>query len=74
MKRAERESGAIDLWYDDVRPAPADWVWAKTTKAAMKLFRTRRIRLCSLDHDIMDDELQGSDLVEWLEGKGSGRG
>jgi hypothetical protein len=60
----------IDLWYDDWRPAPDGWVWARTTREAMTLLASRRVRRASLDHDIFGDSQQGSDLVDWMEATG----
>ena len=47
----------IQIWYDDIRrpPYPEDeWVWVRTTKAAIAAFELLkdRIEVISLDHDM----------------------
>lgn len=43
---------AINLWLDDVRPAPEDWTWAKTVDEAKELMRLHNVQSMSLDHDL----------------------
>jgi hypothetical protein len=57
----------INLWLDDVRPAPEGWVWVKTVKDAKAVIRENRIDALSLDHDLGGDNPTGYDLVKWLE-------
>ena len=47
----------IQIWYDDIRrpPYPEDeWVWVRTTKAAIAAFELLRdrVEVISLDHDM----------------------
>lgn len=42
----------IDLWLDDIRPAPDGWTWVKTVDEAKKLLETGTVRAMSLDHDL----------------------
>ena len=59
----------IDLWLDDIRPAPVGWLWLKTIDAAKELLRAGRVRRASLDHDLgaCDTCLRGRSPEEWLE-------
>lgn len=40
------------LWHDDVRPAPAGWVWARTNAQAKEHLLTGQVREISMDHDL----------------------
>lgn len=42
----------MNLWHDDVRPAPAGWVWARTNQEAKAHLLTGRVEMASLDHDL----------------------
>lgn len=42
----------MNLWLDDVRPAPQGWVWVKTVHDAQKLLSEGRVERASLDHDL----------------------
>jgi hypothetical protein len=42
----------VDLWLDDVRPAPAGWIHVKTVEQAKALLTAGRVRKASLDHDL----------------------
>lgn len=42
----------MNLWLDDVRPAPDGWVWAKTVDEAVALLQTGKVEQASLDHDL----------------------
>jgi hypothetical protein len=44
----------INLWLDDVRPAPAGWIHAKTAQEAIHLLKNYKIGRASLDHDLGD--------------------
>lgn len=59
----------IDLWLDDMRPAPPGWLHIKTVDAAKELLRSGRVRRASLDHDLgaCDSCLKGMCAEEWLE-------
>lgn len=42
----------IDLWLDDVRPAPEGWVHVVTVHEAIALIKAGKVRKASLDHDL----------------------
>lgn len=42
----------MKLWFDDVRPAPPGWTWAKTVLEAIQHLETGEVQRASLDHDI----------------------
>ncbi len=42
----------MNLWLDDIRPAPDGWIWARTAKDAIRWLRTGKVVECSLDHDL----------------------
>lgn len=50
----------MKLWLDDLRPAPAGWVHAKTAKEAIKLLSADCVKEISLDHDLGEEEDVGS--------------
>jgi hypothetical protein len=76
----------MKLWVDDVRPAPAGYLWAKTVDRAKELIInneeqfevnggkiTYRIELIDIDHDAGDYAIFGGDyikLLDWLEETG----
>jgi hypothetical protein len=45
-------TGPIDLWLDDVRPAPDGWVHVKTVDEAKEYLLRGVVRRASLDHDL----------------------
>ncbi len=49
-------SGAIKLWLDDWRPAPAGWTLATTVADAIALLRTGRVTHVSLDYHLIGRE------------------
>lgn len=57
----------IRLWLDDLRPAPAGWVWVKTVAAAQALLRRGEVAEVSLDHDLGEETATGYDLATWIE-------
>ena len=59
----------IDLWLDDIRPAPTGWVHAKTVSEAQEFLKQGIVRAASLDHDLgaCSECLQGMSPEEWLE-------
>lgn len=69
----------MKLWLDDERPAPAGYIWIKTTNMAqffcLSLLDSKNqlnIQEISLDHDAGDYEYCGGDyiqLLNWLERK-----
>lgn len=42
----------VQLWHDDVRPAPEGWVWARTNDEAKRILSTSQVVEISLDHDL----------------------
>lgn len=42
----------INLWLDDIRPAPEGWVRVKTVHEAIEVMRTKDVDHMSLDHDL----------------------
>lgn len=58
----------IDLWLDDVRPAPEGWLHVKTDDEARKVMATQTVRRASLDHDLgaCDACMKGRTPEEWL--------
>lgn len=60
----------IDLWLDDMRPAPEGWTHVKTIDEAIALLYTGNVRHCSLDHDLGAcadcKTLYGKTPEEWL--------
>ena len=44
----------MQIWLDDVRPAPKDWTWAQTHDAAVALLERESVSAISLDHDLGD--------------------
>jgi len=63
----------IRLWHDDIRPAPAGWVWARTNAAAQEILKTGNVVEISMDHDLGLDgvsEQEINDNPEFLFGKG----
>lgn len=76
----------IKLWIDDVRPAPAGYIWSKTVNHAKEIIinneellevnfgkATYRIELIDIDHDAGEFVAYGGDyikLLDWLEETG----
>ena len=69
----------MKLWVDEIRPAPAGYVWAKSVHEAIiyicQMTRpdgTHNIEVLDLDHDAGDYAWQGGDyiaLLDWMEMK-----
>lgn len=59
----------VDLWLDDMRPAPDGFVWVKTVDEAKPYFMRREVRHASLDHDLgaCPQCLGGKTPEQWLE-------
>lgn len=57
---------SINLWLDDLRPAPEGWLHVKTVDQAKYFLRRGQVRQMSLDHDLGEEET-GYDLLVWLE-------
>lgn len=76
----------MKLWIDDVRPAPAGFIWARTVNRAKEIIinneellevnlgkPTYRIDIIDIDHDAGDFADEGGDyikLLDWLEETG----
>ncbi len=55
----------MNLWLDDVRPAPPGWVHARTAEEAAHYLATGHVVNASLDHDL-GRERDGTWLVRWM--------
>ncbi len=65
----------MKLWIDDLRPAPAGYVWCKSVFMARAFIITTKeeIELIDIDHDAGDYACFGGDyikLLDWLEETG----
>lgn len=58
----------IDLWLDDMRPAPLGWLHVKTVEDAKLQLAAGRVRRASLDHDLgaCDACMGGKTAEQWL--------
>ncbi len=56
------------LWLDDVRPAPAGWMWVKTVDEAIETIKEVPVAEVSLDYDLdhTDGERKGIEVMYWL--------
>ncbi|WP_336784125.1 cyclic-phosphate processing receiver domain-containing protein [Paenibacillus illinoisensis] len=57
----------INIWLDDVRPAPDGWLWAKTASECYEMLSRHvgEVNILSLDHDLGDfNAPTGYDLVK----------
>jgi hypothetical protein len=59
----------MKLWLDDVRPAPAGWVWVRTAAQCIEMLRLGIVSDLSLDHDLGFDDVDknGKAVANWLE-------
>lgn len=57
---------AMNLWLDDVRPAPDGFTHVKTVDEAMPYLISGEVEKASLDHDL-GDGATGYWLVSWME-------
>jgi len=55
----------IDLWLDDLRPAPKGWYWATTAEEAFDILKNHLVFRASFDHDL-GQKLTGYDLIKKL--------
>lgn len=58
------------LWVDDVRPAPAGWVHARSVEEAQPLLASGEVEELSLDSDLGFERPDGAALLRWMEGTG----
>ena len=58
----------IDLWLDDMRPAPPGWVHVFNIQSAKLYLQDRNVRRASLDHDLgaCKDCMGGLTTEEWM--------
>lgn len=58
----------IDLWLDDIRPAPAGWTHVKTVEEAKAAILTGEVHNASLDHDLgaCDACMGGKSVEQWM--------
>jgi hypothetical protein len=58
----------INLWLDDVRPAPPGWLHVKTAHEAASWIASGRVMNASLDHDLGPRSVtgDGTQLVLWM--------
>lgn len=57
----------VKIWLDDIRPAPDNWLWAKTADECYTLLYIHMgdVEVLSLDHDLGDADVPtGYDLVK----------
>ena len=65
---------ALNIWLDDIRPAPSGYIWVKSVnqaKSAIMKYEKSGVRffIIDLDHDLGDFAYDGGDgyeLVKWL--------
>lgn len=59
----------IDLWLDDMRPAPEGWVHVKTVEEAKNYLASGQVRKMSLDHDLgaCNVCMGGRTAEQWLD-------
>lgn len=61
----------MNLWLDDERKSPRNWVWVKTPGDCIDVLKTFPVDILSLDHDlgifVDGKEETGYDVLCWLE-------
>ena len=57
----------VNLWLDDIRPAPEGWVHVKTVNEAIELMKTRTVDYASLDHDLGIFASEGGNGVKFTD-------
>lgn len=55
----------IDLWVDDLRPAPFGWYHAVNYQEAIRIFNSRKVDRLALDHDLGETKT-GYDFVKYI--------
>ena len=68
----------MKIWLDDLRPAPAGFVWCRSVNEAKKAIteneKTQTIEWIDCDHDLGDHAADGGDgikLLDWLLERGT---
>lgn len=68
----------MKIWLDDVRPAPAGYLWCRSVNAAIRAIeeneQTTPIEVIDCDHDLGDYAHDGGDgikLIDWLAERGT---
>ena len=68
----------MKIWLDDLRPAPAGFVWCRSVNEAKKAIeeaeKSASAELIDCDHDLGDYAYDGGDgikLLDWLAGRGT---
>lgn len=58
----------VNLWLDDIRPAPTGWMHARNVDEAKLILQIHEVQDCSLDHDLgaCFDCLRGLTPDQWL--------
>ncbi|WP_324741422.1 cyclic-phosphate processing receiver domain-containing protein [Pseudomonas veronii] len=58
----------MKVYLDDQRPAPVGWTRAYWPDEVIRLLRSRKVKVLSLDHDLGDDQRgTGYDVITWIE-------
>ena len=62
----------MNLWLDDIRPAPAGWVHVRTVEEAKAALLTEEVERASLDHDLgaCNECMSGRTIEQWLQETG----
>lgn len=66
-----KEKNTINLYVDDMRDCPENFVVARTYEEAVDIFSNKKVDILSLDHDLGEDEYgkarkSGYDLVKYI--------
>jgi len=57
----------MDIWLDDIRPAPEGWTWVTTAREVIDLLKTGEVEAVSLDNDLGVNQREGYTVVQWME-------
>lgn len=64
----------INIWLDDIRPAPEGFIWVKTVKDVMRTIVIANsiagknvINILSLDNDLGENQKEGYKVLDYLE-------
>lgn len=58
----------MKVYLDDQRPAPVGWTRAYWPEEVIRLLRSRKVEVLSLDYDLGDDQRgTGYDVITWIE-------